>query len=231
MALQLVKEIDERTKNLVYGYIRIYNQPSIAVPMEICYICLLFYYLIPEKFIKCDDGLNIKSSDKGENKEDDIGELQKIPLLKMGETKWLRVHGNMIIDPILNPNAIISWTIKSKVEFCQIGIHSNYTDEADDDCDYEWYGQSDEKDSFYQGAEIKLELDIPKRKLIFYKNDMLTKIAFDNIDLNKQYHLVVKLHQYNNNNFAKFGPKGEVKLIDFDMKGHEYVAFYHNKQL
>ena len=228
MSLQQVKEIDERSKNLVCGYVRISN-PIAIIPMDICYICLLFYYLIPEKFIKASDNLNIKSSDKDNNQEDDVAELQSIPASELQGVSWLRVHGNMIIDPTLNPKAIISWTIKSKVEFCQIGIHSNYTDAAQKDCDYEWYGANNEDDYFWKGDEIKLELNIPKEQITYYRNGKLSKVTFENIDLNKKYHLVLKLHQYNNNDFQTSGPSGQVQLIDYHVQGHQYLSFYSNE--
>ena len=121
MSLQKVGDIDQRTKDLVFGYVRIFNTDSI-IPMEICYICLLFYYSIPEYFVQCGKEMEIISSD------DNNGQINDLAQIKNDEEpwQWISVHGNMIINPRHNPNAIIQWTIKSNIEFSIIGIHSSF---------------------------------------------------------------------------------------------------------
>ena len=52
-----------------------------------------------------------------------------------------------------------------------IGIHSSYL--FDKNPDYHWYGAVDERDMFHRGDIIKMELNIPERRLIYYKNDKL----------------------------------------------------------
>ena len=190
--------------------------------MEICHICLLFYYLIPEQFILCGSGVQILSSDEDNDKIKDIAKVTK----KKNDWKWILVHGNMIIDPKLNPNIIIKWTIKSNIEFCMIGIHSTHTLQGHETLNYSWYGASDSRGRFNEGDTIMVELNVAKAKLLYYVNGKLSKVVFDDIDLNKKYHLVLKLHPYNNH---QDDPMGTVQLIEFGVKGDKNISFYNNQ--
>ena len=39
-----VKDVDHRWRDVVFGYIRLFNVEKM-IPTDICYICLLFYHL------------------------------------------------------------------------------------------------------------------------------------------------------------------------------------------
>ena len=215
--LQNVRDIDQRTKDLVFGYARMFNTDSI-IPMEICYICLLFYYCIPEYFVQCGKEMEIISSDENNGKINDIAQIKN----KEDRWSWIPIQGNMIINPAKNPNAIIQWTVKINIKFSMIGIHSSYS-LHNNDPDYHWYGASNYDDQFRKGDIIKMELNVPKRQLIYYKNDKLSKVAFDNIKLNKKYHLAITAHT------VSALVKDNVELIDFDIKGHKSLSFFDDK--
>ena len=130
-SLLKVKDIDQRIKDLVFGYIRIFN-PQSSIPVEICQICLLFYYLIPEQFIKYDEKYMNLTSSKDQGKVVDIAEMNEN---SDGEWAWISVHGNLIVNPTTNPDIIVEWTIECNIQFCLIGIGSEY---ADQDPEYYW---------------------------------------------------------------------------------------------
>ena len=90
---QKVKDIDQSTKNLVSGYLRIFNSESI-IPIEICYICLLFYYIVPEYFVVYGEGIKIISSDDNNGRIDNIVQMSK----KAPWFEWISVKGNVIIN-------------------------------------------------------------------------------------------------------------------------------------
>ena len=68
-----------------------------------------------------------------------------------------------------------------------------------------------------------MELNIPKRHLIYYNNDKLSQIAFNNIEMTKKYHLAIKVHT------ISASAKDNVELIDFNIKGHKSLSFCDDK--
>ena len=224
MSLLKVKEINEQTKNAVFGYIRLSYSQTI-IPMEIQYICLLFYYLIPEQFIKCDSGLTTLSSDENAGRINDIAQMEKS---EDDATRWiwLLVQGNMIIDSLTNPDIIVEWIIESNVKFCCIGIHSTYSIDAYDAFDYDWYGRDiNVAEEFDRDDTIKMVLNIPQRQLRFYKNGKLSKVVFNDIEVEKKkYHLAIKVHTLQSND------KDTVKLIDFSVKGEKSLSYFSDQQ-
>ena len=120
-SINKVKLIDQKPKDLMFGYIRKSNEDIsyTTTPMMIKYICLLYYYLISEQFVKCDaSDFQISSSEKN-----GIGDTIK---LKRGYWCTRMAHGNIIINPVMNPNLIATWTLKISEAKCGIGIHSKY---------------------------------------------------------------------------------------------------------
>ena len=202
-----LKEIDQASKDTVYGYIRIFNTETI-IPMEICYLCLLFYYFIPEQFLKYGDNIDVSSSDASNGKSNDIANLD---MRDSNEWVYAILYGNMIINPIKNPNAIIEWTIKNEIASFVVGIHSTR----------KILGESRKYvRAFSKGDVIKMELNIPKRELIFLKNDKHRHICRD-IDTSKEYHLwatVCTILSTASDNY--------VQLMDYQVKGHQCLSFY-----
>ena len=212
MSLQKTKEIDQRTQDIVFGYIRAFNLQSI-IPKDIFYLCLLFYYLIPEQFILADEELDIVSSDEDKSKIRNIAKLKR----SLG-WKWMMIHGNLIVDPQENPDIVVEWTVKINIRYCCIGINSLYQ-MGDETMDYRWYGAIDASGTFGEGDLIKMVLDIPKQELIYYRNGELSKKRFDGIDTEERYHLTLKVHS------SKAVPGDGVELMDFNVKGHKCLAF------
>ena len=216
MPQQTTKDIDQRTKDLVFGFIHLSNLQS-TIPTEICYLCLLFYYLIPERFVLCGDGLQISSSDENNGKVDDIIKI----VIETKSWKWVLAHANMIINPKDNPDIIVEWTIKCDMEFVIIGIHQSYDE---DYVKYKWYGVGDFNYNFAKGDEIKMVFDATKQKLIFYKNGELSKKEVNNIDISKQYHLLIKVfYDYEE------PESGTVQLLDCNVTGGNSLSFHSNK--
>ena len=107
MSLPQVKDIDQRTKSIVSGYIRTSNVQSV-IPEHICHICALFYYLIPDKFIKYGNQVKLLSSDETTGRINDIARIKH----SSDHSRFQYVHGNVNIIPNNNPNAIMEWTIQ-----------------------------------------------------------------------------------------------------------------------
>ena len=210
---RLFEEIDEMSKLLVFGYIRLSNPQSI-IPIDICYLCLLFYHLIPEQFIYFSKKLELSSSDEKNNKINDIVQIQA----EQSSLNNLQVHGNVIINPTKNPDVIAEWTIESNVKWYAIGIKSKYNLEAE--IDYAWDGRKISSGKLRKGDTIKMELNIPNKSLTYYKNDKLMKDSFSNIDVSKEYHLAIEISE------VAMEEGDNVKLIDFSVKQYKSLSFY-----
>ena len=206
---ETLKQVDERTKDIVFGYIRLSKTESM-VPIEICYICLLFYHLISEQFIECGEKMRIISSNESKGKVNDIVEMKEA---EDREWAWITVHGNVIIDCKKNPDVIARWSIKTSVRYCVIGIHSDYTDLSATAPDYGWYGAL-YPPRFYKGDTVIMELNGKKKQLIYYKNDKLDMVRAHDIDPSKEYHLIIKVHTDSTK------AKDNVQLIDFNIEGY-----------
>eukprot|EP01084_Bolivina_argentea_P134831 237702_1 len=215
MSLKRVENnIDEKTKNIVFGFIRLSN-PKIIIPVEICGICALFYYIkIIEKF-NVSVFNKISSSDKENNK---IYDIVRIDLSNSSgyEKHWATVHADVIIDPKLNPNCIAEWTIKNTFDHCQIGIQKSFCNNGL--IDYKWYCH-DRKGKFGKGDVIKMQLNVPNRTLIFWKNGELSVIKHENIAL-KQYHLTIKF-----NTKTLSIDHDNVQLMDFNVEQYTEMIF------
>ena len=208
---QHIDTISQRTKDVVFGYIRISSNVDMIIPIEICYICLLFYYLVQEKFIECGDEMEIISSDEENNKINDTAKVKK----EVDGWRWIdAIHGNMMINLKLNPEAIAIWTITGNNEkVFGMGIHSSYSIDSKDLVKLPYFA------SRYcrRGDIMKMELNIPKLKVIFYKNDEMTKEQDIEI-ADKEYHLVIRLHTFR-------VKKGDyIRLTDFHIKGDKLLS-------
>ena len=210
MALREAKHIDQKTKNLVFGHIRLSNN-ELNIPMPIYYLCLLYYYLIPDKFIICDDGLNISSSNKNDK---EMKDMINIPIRK---DCWMMAHGNMIINTSANPDAIVSWTIQNSIKSFCVGIH-NFNSEGI----YFWNREDYEKSRNCKDDLIKMELNVRRKKLSFYKNGKLRKVCSNLTDA--EYRLAVRVHGW----FSLNKGSGNAKLI-CTITGHKSLSFHDNR--
>ena len=73
-----------------------------------------------------------------------------------------------------------------------------------------------------KGDVIKMQYNVLEQRLRFYKNGKLSKQMVKDIDVSKEYHLIIKIHSLE----AKI--KDSVDLIDFKIKGNKSLSF-HNK--
>ena len=79
--------------------------------------------------------------------------------------------------------------------------------------DRNWKGQI--KDKFGKHDVIKMEFNPASQQLKFYKNDELTNVVFNLVEMSNKYHFMVRI-----------GGSGTVELIDFDMKNYDSVLFH-----
>ena len=228
MSLKLAEKADQRSKDLVFGYIRECNHQLIV--LEINLLCLIFYYCIPEKFIKCASMMKILSSDETDDKKSDMVKVFK------EESVWImdNAHGNLIINPRNNPEMIVIWTIKINAKDSIIGIHSNYDTkdilpygESGGTANYGWWGAEGQKldinetthsvAKFEDGDTIKMELNLSLQRLRFYRNGKLSDVGFNDIDMKTNYHMMMRFQPYKGSS---------VQLIDFDIQNYKLLSFF-----
>ena len=235
LSLKRAQKINQTAKDLIFGYVRKANN-SISyttIPVMINYICLLYYYSVKDRFIdltnRQDSKLEIVSSDTHNDKRADIAKI---------ETKdWDNIHGNVIIDPMKNPNAIATWTIKVGTTKCIIGVHSKYVSSVCiayggwSAC-YGWWG-SEAKEMrggngscrevgatvFNAGDLIGIELNIKEKIVKFSKNARFICTFYD-IDTTESYHLMIRVGGHQTTSF---------QIIDFDIKNYDNLSFYSQK--
>ena len=224
-SLKKIKSIDQRTKDLAFGYIRESTQPITytTIPMMINNICLLYYHLGIDRFVLSHPEVNISSNNVAA-----VNPSYRSSGLGI-------VHGDIIINPRKNPNLIAIWTIKINSARCVIGIHSM---DGGDSIDYPYYqyqyanyawkddggvmvpriGWSyRDYDCFGKDDVIKMEFIVPQKKLKFYKNDEETDFEIDNIDLSENYHLMVA--------FGLKDPENSVEIMDFGVINYKSLSF------
>ena len=218
-SLQSVKDIDQEWRDVVFGYIRSINL-LIMVPMEICHICLLFY--LPnssyEHWLRPATGMEIISSDVFNGKVKDVARIKKA-FTKGEKWAWVKLNGNVIIDPKRNSRAIAQWTVKVNTKWCQIGIRSNRYFRY-------WYGAIHWQEKFHKGDEITVQLNLRRGWVSFFKNG---KLSYPEYRLNnwlkkhdEKYWLgaCVWLNPETLNN------DDSVELIDFEVIGHESLSYH-----
>ena len=93
-----LKQIDVRSKNIIYGYIRMI-EGDWEIPMDIKNLCLL-YFFESEEFEGYDKKLKVSSS--ASDKHNDIAE-------QIDGGCWYCVFGKIIIDPMNSPSSIYIW--------------------------------------------------------------------------------------------------------------------------
>ena len=251
-SLKNIKSIKQRPKDLIFGYIRKSTQSITytTIPTMINYLCLLYYYLLKDKFVKPDHMMEISSSDKNDDTKKDIVNAHIC-------NEWLSVNGDIIINPMKNPNVIATWTVKVNARNCQIGIHSSYENKLHsfgnaNHPNYGWWAShadfgamiqtkmniSYNKDWFVCNDVIKMQLNVPEKKLVFFKNNRKTNIVFENIDLSSSYHLKVRIipriisasTHFINNDLTQMVLRREdaapIQLIDFDIKNCSSFSFH-----
>lgn len=120
-----VGEYKYQPELIIFGYLRRF-QPELQsnIPNEIGDLCLAFYTLIVDRFIKCDSVLTkILSSDMAGGKVYDIARIKKV-----NHGIWGYVCGNIMINPSENENAVITWTIENGINYSIFGVNCNYLD-------------------------------------------------------------------------------------------------------
>ena len=207
--MERLKNADGISRNIVNGFIR-KSYPQSIVPNEICHLCLQFYYEVSERFVECSKQTEIITD----------GCIARIKDTSV--TAWEVVQGNIIIDPSLNANAVIEWTITVNATHCIIGIHSRYSVKGYNVLDYQWHGQSNAMPGFNKHDVIKMELNLPQRKLLFYINNVLSRVMFNDIDMSREYHLVLKMNTF----MVKKGDQESIHLTGFNVEDQQCLFFH-----
>lgn len=216
MSFKKLKSINQTTKDLVFGFIR-KETKSIShttIPMMVNYFCLLFYYLVSDKFIRGSSRITISSSDPNQNRKGDVATMYAGGYGSILET----VYGNIILNIKENPTMVATWKIKLNTYCCKIGIVKNVGDWLDYECKYRVdHPRSDEIVGEY-GDEIKMELDVSKRELNFYENNSKTAhFTINDIELSDSYRLKICVNCSTN-------PQN-IKIIDFNVENCKSVRF------
>eukprot|EP01084_Bolivina_argentea_P193173 331454_1 len=207
-----MKQIDNETKNLVFGFIRqklwkhISNlSNTYGIPELIIYICLTFYY-IPESFGICPSHV--------------IGILSnRTTIIKYGNKHaWNNTtYGHRIIHS--NSNSINKWKIKINTLFNHESIVIGFTSNNNNSINYDFSQQYDvnyawtnkgkflqsgnvmnrhSNCKFSQGDIIILTLDLRRLQIIYELNDSNKKHCVENIAKgnNIKYQLAVSMYHY-----------------------------------
>ena len=201
---KLLKMVDTRSKDSVFGYIRQSreNADDTAIPTMIQYCCLK-YYFINEYFTKCGDKLQI--NDNG-----------KIVSSMFNDDTTGSAHANIMIDP---QNASIikcKWNIKILKMYgnCYFGIDSSNNPKTNED--FTSFFNSDHNcyafamlsgdfaalpDTYKKYGErccncdvIRMELDVTNQTLKFYRNGKDLGDGPLKVDVSKKYHMAIAFH-------------------------------------
>ena len=212
----VLKNIDQRTKDIVIGYIKQcqlllpQNNTYYNIPSLVRHLCMA-YYLIKEYFTK-------------HSKDIELNENGSIATNTASDFR--SAYGNIVIDGELL--MIYKWWFKIlRASVICIGIDSSNKKHIDVDysnpeinyCNFGAYycgGKKYGHDLAYNGVDygdawgedevIKMELNTKKRTLQFHVNDKNQGIAFKDIDFkNKTYHMAI----------AMYGEQDSLELIDF----------------
>ena len=230
--LTKIKAIDQSTKDLTFGYIRKSTKciKYTTIPMMINYVCLLYYHVIMDQFVRKEAGFIVSSNETDDNPKGMV-KINAYNIKRSGN-----IHGNIIVNPRKNPKVIATWIIKVNTTRCIIGIHSKYDGNCinfgqKDAKNYAWGNGGavivpgtisyDDYDKFKAGDVIKLELNVPKQQLKFYKNDKETDFWIDDIDLSQNYHLMVNMF-----GLTEHSTNDSVEIIDFKIKNYKSLSFF-----
>lgn len=211
--LRTAKNANQRTKDLINGYIRLKSK-NLNIPIVINYVCLL-YYLLKDRFGK--HGKALKLSSDTNSKHYNIVKSKQTQTFAI----WNTAYGDVDIDTNKFKDMIVNWTLKMEGYYGVIGIApSNYSKTeggfvfrfANDDTPgiYGWHGNTGclrstglsggGKDcglKFGKGDTIKMELNVKEKVLKFYRNSDNNHVKIDNIDTTKIYRLAISLCWWN----------------------------------
>lgn len=231
----LLKYVDDRSRDLAFGYIRLESKlqqlNQYEIPKEIKNLCLMYFFEF-EQFYEY-DAKKLKVSSSSEYRQNDIVE-------QIATGCWYSVYTRFIIDPQQQPNGIFIW----KVQFTRpqerykkaspaIGIVSVEHNPLDSYCfmsyNHQFYcwqtawqnartmkekGDASVSPSYGgqrgldTGDIVTIQVDIKNKSLRFYLNDKDLGIAHGNIKMEYKYKFAMS--------FAHSGHK--MQLLDFVTK-------------
>ena len=87
-------------------------------------------------------------------------------------------------------------TITVDTTHCIMELHSRYSVKAYNVFGYQWHGQSNAMPGFIKHNIIKMILNLPHRKLLFYGNAVLSGVMFNDIGISREYHLGLKMNTF-----------------------------------
>ena len=200
-----IKDIDRKTKNIVFGYIRKSSDINdIEMPMVIKCMCLVYYFM-REKFTQNESNNTMISS------TDDIYLQNDIAISKYNRGN---VYGTVLID--FKQFVNVEWTFKIKSGGnIGIGLHSmsckypfisyGWTSHGIQFLRLNGYGMCNQQ-RFNKNDVIKMELNTQDKILQFYRNkERKPQVIIKNINGNCNYKLGILM--LNN--------ESSIKLIDF----------------
>ena len=196
---KLLKLVDDRSKNSVFGYIRQSRDDAeqMAIPMMIQYCCLK-YYFINEYFKKCGDNLRISNNPK---------------IVTSIEKTWtFEKHfatGNIVIDPANESITKYVWTIRV-LELVYLGdIYFGIKpldDSYNDSCMYRLELSEGRIKIGFHGCNVGfgnncakndiliMSFNVKNETLVFHHNAKnLGNIPYE-IDMERKYRMIVNLY-------------------------------------
>ena len=145
---------------------------------------------------------------------------------KTSNLGWIVGFGNVVIDPVIHYDLIFEWKIKASNRDTSVGIDASmrkflsaYCFFGTNTSPYYAYANNGRIESNQQYNKsfslqkqkanhiIKMQLNIPKRTLIFFNDDSKGYIASDKINTDYKYTMAVCTHG-----------GGTAQIIDFSIK-------------
>ena len=221
-----MKDVDEMTTKLVYGYVRclqrLFEDKMKIIPKEVIDLCIM-YHFIAEFFLKAGQRMKISTKDA------------KNDLIMIDSTNsviggiWNTSYGNFVVDLNERPNTIYRWTIEcncvyttifglesDEIKFKNIdsyigghhfssrySLHCPFLASHDENSfDVDMYTSFNLDDTI---SQIIMELDCNHKTIKYIVNGQDFGVAFKDIDNTHKYRFVVSLAD------------GHIQLLNFQM--------------
>ena len=214
LTFEEMKNVDQRSKDTVFGFIRQQNQLfDLQIPSIILFICLQFYYL-KEYFIKIGDGMILNENKNiiiltEDNKKNKYSYYKRT------------VYGNISTSNSNSNHKIYKWHIK--ILQCKLNIyigldsspqeHINTDFSNDSKNKYKFYALTTHGDLYWRrssdnsgtnvyykyenriktGDNVIIEYNTKTQSMIYYKNGQNLGVAYNDIDTDLQYYFAICL--------------------------------------
>ena len=231
-AFEQIKNINQKVKDIVFGYIRLSqcllpnnNNSYYNIPSLVSYICIL-YYNQTERFSKypknmkhdeLKNNIRVISTGRGTVYGDIMIDCS-IPSIYEWIIKIIKMNGDDWDDPIIigidssnkqyiDSNFCTGFTTENNrfYGYSTCGLIENYNNYPNEQNRFLRMPIFFDIDGFGQNDIIKLYLNTKNKQLKIYKNDKEMQGEITDIDINEKYYFAVSLSTMGD----------EIELIDF----------------